>query len=223
MLPCKNVNFCININCPLQRMFIRACLHEDGGPQIGEVTFGRSPHLTCKRDQIKIRDYIDRRVTPPQWVTAPTWGAPPPCKQALRVSCMMRSERRAGRVRLIKQVQTIAPWTWSLEYVFSRHNVLTDQLHFANVIDHVHKISTKLSTFQWKADSRSLYANGLISCIARKVNANLKSWVKKPGFMLGHLHSTTKCTRIRSRENLASQHRDRGECTVYFYLRNNII
>ena len=26
---------------------------------------GGSPHLSCKRDQIKMRDYIDRRVTPP--------------------------------------------------------------------------------------------------------------------------------------------------------------
>ena len=26
---------------------------------------GGSPHLSCKRDQIKMRDYMDRRVTPP--------------------------------------------------------------------------------------------------------------------------------------------------------------
>ena len=99
------------------------------------------PHLSCKRDQIKMRDYMDRRVTPPkrvtgrdpfnqnsnrshrekrttstggpvfsklfrldrtdplsfgqkfpeslvEWIapTVPTWGAPPPCKQALKVS-----------------------------------------------------------------------------------------------------------------------------------------
>ena len=36
---------------------------ELGGPQIGEVTCGGSPHLSCKRDQIKMRDYVDRRVT----------------------------------------------------------------------------------------------------------------------------------------------------------------
>ena len=35
---------------------LRACLHEGGGPQIGEVTCGRSPRLSCKRDQIKMRD-----------------------------------------------------------------------------------------------------------------------------------------------------------------------
>ena len=58
--------------------FLRACLHGGGGPQIGEVTCGGSPHLSCKRDKIKMRDYIDRRVTPP------TWGPPPSCKQALR-------------------------------------------------------------------------------------------------------------------------------------------
>ena len=62
---------------------LRACLHEGGGPQVGEVTCAGSPHLTCKRDQIKMRDYMDRRVTPPKRVTSPTWSPPPPCKQAL--------------------------------------------------------------------------------------------------------------------------------------------
>ena len=55
-----------------------------GDPQIGEVTCGGSPHLTCKRDQIKIGDYMDRRVTPPKQVTTPTWGPSPPSKQALK-------------------------------------------------------------------------------------------------------------------------------------------
>ena len=44
----------------------------------------RVTHLSCQRDQIKMRDYMDRRVTPPKRVTSPTWGPPPPCKQALR-------------------------------------------------------------------------------------------------------------------------------------------
>ena len=48
-----------------------------------EVTWGGSPHLSCKRDQIKMRDYMDRRVTPPKRVPSPNWGPPPPCKQAL--------------------------------------------------------------------------------------------------------------------------------------------
>ena len=57
---------------------LRACLNEGEGPQVGEVTrLGGSPHLSCKRDQNKIRNYMDRRVT------SPTWGPPPPCKQAL--------------------------------------------------------------------------------------------------------------------------------------------
>ena len=49
--------------------YLRACLHGRGGPQVGEVTdLGgvtrlsiqsviRSPHLSCKRDQFKTRDY----------------------------------------------------------------------------------------------------------------------------------------------------------------------
>ena len=56
---------------------LRACLHGGGGPQIGEVTCDGSPHLSCKREQVKMRDYMDRRVTPPKRVTAPTWGPPP--------------------------------------------------------------------------------------------------------------------------------------------------
>ena len=39
--------------------------------------------LSCKRDQNKIRNYMDRRVTPVRPVTSPTWGPPPPCNQAL--------------------------------------------------------------------------------------------------------------------------------------------
>ena len=62
---------------------VKASLHGGGGPQVGEVTCGGSPHLTCKCHQIKMRDYMDRRVTPPKRVTSPTWGPPPPCKQAL--------------------------------------------------------------------------------------------------------------------------------------------
>ena len=42
---------------------LRACLRGGGGPQIGEVTCGGSPHLSCKRDQIKMRDHVDRQVT----------------------------------------------------------------------------------------------------------------------------------------------------------------
>ena len=30
-----------------------------------------------------MRDYIDRRVTPPKRVTSPAWGPPPPCNPAL--------------------------------------------------------------------------------------------------------------------------------------------
>ena len=48
--------------------------NEVGGPQVGEVTCGGSPHLTCKRDHIKMSDYMDRWVTPPNQITSPTWG-----------------------------------------------------------------------------------------------------------------------------------------------------
>ena len=44
---------------------------------------GGSPHLPCKRDQTKMRNYMNRQVTPPERVTPPTWGPPPPCKRTL--------------------------------------------------------------------------------------------------------------------------------------------
>ena len=37
--------------------------------------------LSCKHDQIKMKDYMHRRVTLPQQVASPTWGPPPPSKQ----------------------------------------------------------------------------------------------------------------------------------------------
>ena len=61
----------------------KVCFHRGGGPQVGEVTCGGSPHLSCKCDQIKMRNYMDRRVTPPKQVISPIWGLPPPNKQAL--------------------------------------------------------------------------------------------------------------------------------------------
>ena len=65
--------------------WLRVCLHEGGVSQVGEVTWGGLLHLTCKRDHIKMRDYMDRRVTPPKRVTSPIWGPPPSCKQALKL------------------------------------------------------------------------------------------------------------------------------------------
>ena len=54
---------------------LRVCFTSGGGgPLIGEVTCGGSPHLSCKRDQIKI-----------EIITSPTWGPAPLCKQALIV------------------------------------------------------------------------------------------------------------------------------------------
>ena len=44
------------------------------------------PWRVTPRDQIKMTDYMGRRVTAPKWVTVPTWGPQPPCKQALKVS-----------------------------------------------------------------------------------------------------------------------------------------
>ena len=73
-----------HINSFAFSLALRACLHGGGGPQVGEVTRGGLPHLSCKRDQIKMRDYMGRQVTPPKRVTSPTRGPPPPREQALK-------------------------------------------------------------------------------------------------------------------------------------------
>ena len=58
--------FCQMNKCSMDHTYgLRACLHKGGGPQVGEVTCGWSPHVPCKRDQITIGDYMDRRVTSP--------------------------------------------------------------------------------------------------------------------------------------------------------------
>ena len=58
-----------------------------GLPSLGDraTHLGGSPHLSYKRDLIKLRDYMVRRVATSKRVTSPTWGPPPPCKQALTV------------------------------------------------------------------------------------------------------------------------------------------
>ena len=38
-----------------EKIRLRACLHGGWGPQVGKVTCGGSPHLSCKRDPIKTR------------------------------------------------------------------------------------------------------------------------------------------------------------------------
>ena len=54
-----------------------------------------SSHVSCKRDPVKMRDYMNRTVTPPKRVTSPTHRPPPPCKQALNSSSL--SELRLSR------------------------------------------------------------------------------------------------------------------------------
>ena len=60
-----------------------------------------SPHLSCKRDQDKMRNYMDRQVT------SPTWGPPPPFKQALK------GFRKLHRVQTIK---SRVKWEKPLKY-----------------------------------------------------------------------------------------------------------
>ena len=91
----------MKMSSPSALGLFRACLHEVGGPQIGEVTCGWSPHLSCKRNQIKMRDNMDRRVTPPKRVTSPTWGPPTPCKQTLSQMTILSCRRKRMTLYLL--------------------------------------------------------------------------------------------------------------------------
>ena len=76
-------------------LLLRAWLHEGRGPQVGEVTRGKLPHLTCKRDHIKMRDYMDKRVT------SPTWGPP-----------------RSGAWKLFMWRFFFFTWSWDFYFQF---------------------------------------------------------------------------------------------------------
>ena len=58
-------DYCCFKSILCRRYYLGPVYMELGGPQLGEVTCGRSPHLLCKRDQMKMRDYMDRQVIYP--------------------------------------------------------------------------------------------------------------------------------------------------------------
>ena len=62
---------------------------------------------SCKRDEIKMRDYMG------MWVIPPTWGPPPPCKQALNLLlfCLSRCRpRRRCLSSLLLWSELLLPW-----------------------------------------------------------------------------------------------------------------
>ena len=71
----------------LIKLSLRACLHGGGGPQEGEVTrLGGVTRLSIY-SLILIWSRLHDRWGDLPHVTSPTWGPPPPCKQALN-SCL---------------------------------------------------------------------------------------------------------------------------------------
>ena len=112
-----------------------------GGPQIGEVTRGGLPHLTCKRDHIKMRDYMDRWVTPPKRVALPIWGTPPSCKQALRDYSKFNTES------CLHDIHTI-DWNAITEQCNDLHEVTAQTIDAVELIVKQHAPKRKLSRNQ---------------------------------------------------------------------------
>ena len=52
-------------------------------PLWGDLT-GVADHPNYHVKVVKLKYYVDGRVTSPKRVTSPTWGPPPPCTRALR-------------------------------------------------------------------------------------------------------------------------------------------
>ena len=94
---CPDKFFCRSKIRPVPcELSFTACLCGGKGPQVGEVTClgGVTPLSILSltfiwwrlHDRLgdHMRDYMNRRFTPPKRVTSLTWGPPPPCKQALK-------------------------------------------------------------------------------------------------------------------------------------------
>ena len=59
-----------------------------------------------------MRDYIDRRVTPPKRVTSATWGPPPSCKQVLIHELRKRQIPKLSRTNCVTiQLTTVRAWS----------------------------------------------------------------------------------------------------------------
>ena len=105
-------------------------LHGKLSPRLTGLPYlaDRATRLSCKRDRNKIRNYMDRRVTPPRQVISTTRNPPPLCKQVRiihSVRCVL-SERvffwnlknfRVERVMRFRSTYGLHfteanPWEW---------------------------------------------------------------------------------------------------------------
>ena len=70
---------------------------------------------------MKMRDYMDRRFTPPKRVTSPTRGSPAPCKRALR-----------KRVRAVSNSITLVPFHTSFLMLGNSSGVDSKELYLSS-------------------------------------------------------------------------------------------
>ena len=65
-----------------------------------------------------MRGYMDRRGTQPKRVTLPTWGPPPPCKQALNPYRVSRSFRLNQKLRFRLYNHFLLLFSWLLPVLY---------------------------------------------------------------------------------------------------------
>ena len=154
---------------------LRACLHGGGGPQLGEVKYGGSPNLLCKRDQIKMRYYMDKRVNPPKRITSPTWGPPSPCKQALNLSLRRRlvspiycklQQMTAVTFNHVDHVFSVTSNVWSDEACFTRR---IKSITCKTVYGQVHNFNCP----QWKKPGEKCLLEMTVNCALTKRSRRL--------------------------------------------------
>ena len=78
-----------------------------GLPYLADWTthLGRSPCLSCKHDQDKIRNYMDRRVTPPRRVTSRSYVGM--LKSWKKVEVVKKSWNREKKLRSRKKIEVV--------------------------------------------------------------------------------------------------------------------
>ena len=102
---------------PPCKQTLTACLHGGGGSQIGELRCGGSPHPSCKRDQIKMREYKDRRVTSPKRVTSTSKGHPLNSSKSNHSNLNSSSSMRNNSYLLTLQAKCGTIWRGILKWL----------------------------------------------------------------------------------------------------------
>ena len=122
-----------------------------------------------------MRDYMDRRLTPPKRVTSPTRGPPAPCKRALR-----------KRVSAVSNFITLVPFHTSFLMLGNSSGVDSKELYLSSEKERENRCLAltssivKLETVEVSRGSRATIDGKLESTKKRDTHAGLLFCLSKP-------------------------------------------